>query len=59
MRILSGFHLWNWSDSDSGEQVEKIIETKDVDIPAEGGQLRVDFSHTPKTPGEILLHGAC
>ena len=38
-----------------GEQVEKIIETKDVDIPAEGGQLRVDFSHTPKTPGEMLL----
>ncbi|MCP4846923.1 MAG: VWA domain-containing protein [Verrucomicrobiaceae bacterium] len=43
------------SESEGGEQVEKIIESKDVDIPAEGGQLRVDFSHTPKTPGEKLL----
>jgi uncharacterized membrane protein len=43
------------SESDSGEKVEKIIESKDVDIPAEGGQLRVDFSHTPKTPGEKLF----
>ena len=42
-------------EPDGGEQVEKVIESKDVDIPAEGGQLRVDFSHTPKSPGEKLL----
>ena len=43
------------SEDEDGSQVEKIIESKDVEIPAEGGQLRVDFSHTPKTPGEKLL----
>ncbi|MED5584970.1 MAG: VWA domain-containing protein [Verrucomicrobiota bacterium] len=42
------------SESD-GEQVEKILESRDVDIPSEGGQLRVDFSHTPRTPGEKML----
>ena len=38
-----------------GEQVEKVLESRIVDIPTEGGQVRVDFSHTPKTPGEKLL----
>jgi uncharacterized membrane protein len=43
------------SEGEDGSQVEKIIESKDVEIPPKGGQLRVDFSHTPKTPGEKLL----
>ncbi len=30
---------------------EIVLESRDVDLPAEGGQLRIDFSHTPKEPG--------
>ena len=47
--------LLELSEVENGSQTEKIIESKDVEIPAEGGQLRVDFSHTPETPGEKFI----
>lgn len=47
--------LLELSGVENGSQTEKIIESKDVEIPVEGGQLRVDFSHTPETPGEKFL----
>ena len=38
-------------ESDDGELIEKIIESMDVELAPEGGQVKIDFLHTPKSPG--------
>ncbi len=38
-------------ESDDGESIERIIESKDLTLESGDDQIRMDFLHTPKSPG--------
>ena len=38
-------------ESDDGELIERIIESKDLELESDDDQIRIDFMHTPKSPG--------
>ncbi|MCH2026236.1 MAG: VWA domain-containing protein [Verrucomicrobiales bacterium] len=38
-------------ESDDGESIERIIESKDLELESGDDQIRMDFLHTPKSPG--------
>ncbi len=38
-------------EPEGGEPAEEVLDTKLVPLPEEGGQVRLDFSHTPKVAG--------
>src|SRR5690606_6489693 len=31
--------------------VETVLETREIEVPEDNGQLRLSFTHTPETPG--------
>ena len=37
--------------SDGGELIDKLIESKDVELAPEDDQVKIDFLHTPMSPG--------
>ena len=39
------------SEDGSGDGGGTVLESRDVELPADGGQLRLSFTHTPKKPG--------
>ena len=41
--------------TESGESNEKIIAEKDVNLNSENERIKIDFIHTPKTPGGKLF----
>ena len=42
-------------DSGSGSlEVANIVASKDVDVPEDGGRIRVDFGHVNKVPGRYV-----
>ena len=41
--------------TESGENNEKIIAEKDVNLNSENERIKIDFIHTPKTPGAKLF----
>ena len=41
--------------TESGESNEKIIAEKDVNLNSENERIKIDFIHTPKTPGAKLF----
>ena len=41
--------------AESGESNEKIIAEKDVNLNSENERIKIDFIHTPKTPGGKLI----
>ena len=38
-------------ESDDGELIDKIIESKDIELAPKDDQVKMDFLHTPKSPG--------
>mgnify|MGYP003949064241 FL=1 len=38
-------------ESDDGEVIDKLIESKDIELASEDDQVKIDFLHTPKSPG--------
>ena len=41
--------------TESGEDNEKIIAEKNVSLNSENERIKIDFIHTPKTPGAKLF----
>ena len=41
--------------TESGESIEKIIAEKSVSLNSENERIKIDFIHTPKTPGAKLF----
>ncbi len=42
--------------SDDGIETDNIIISKNIDISTKSGRTKVDFTHTPNTPGEKLYN---
>lgn len=40
--------------SEDGEEIDNIISSKNIDLNSTTGRIKIDFSHTPTTPGEKL-----